>query len=85
MDYESFKATRDKLESEVAAVEAVLARFPSGTMGLTPDSVKTSEAFRDAKRAFNLAFSRLRAYNARYLGRFKREAAAERAARKPGS
>lgn len=58
---------RDQCEAEVAARSAVLNTFPKGALGLTPDTVKASPAYRDAKAAYNLAFAALRAINTRLV------------------
>ena len=53
----------------------------SGAMGLTPDAVKASAAYRDAKRRFDWDFDNLQKFNAWYVKAFKRELAAQRRAK----
>lgn len=79
--FEAAKAQQSQLEQEVEEAGAGLRDFPRGAMGLTPDAVKTSPAYRAAKARFDRAFARLRAFNATFTKKFARELRAERSRR----
>ena len=72
-DYQSAVAMRDALQSELDNASAALKVFPRGAMGLTPDEVKASPAWKDAKRAVDVAFQRLRDFNGVYTKKFSAE------------
>lgn len=55
--------TREALEAECKAASVALQQFPRGTMGLTPDAVKSSPEYRAAKLRYAAAFNQLRAFN----------------------
>jgi hypothetical protein len=78
LSFAKAKATHDRLNAEVVRTEEVLKTFPTCAMGLTPDAVKFSPEFRNAKQAFNAAFARLRAFNAVFTKTFAKELCAER-------
>lgn len=54
----------------------------SGPMGLTPDSVKFSPEYREARAAYDRASSMARAFNGAFVREYRRELAEERAARR---
>jgi len=85
MTYQEAKARQAALEANVKLAGAALRQFPAnGPMGLTPDSVKASPEFRTAKACFDRAFSQLAAFNAAFVKTYRKEAAAERKARRNG-
>ena len=60
-------AAYDKLEADCAAASAALkALSGGGLMGLTPDSVKASEQYQAARKAYDNAFAALRGFNSLY-------------------
>lgn len=77
--FEEAKEMSVVLNNRVDATGEVLRQFPKGPMGLTPDAVRAMPEWQAAKRAFDLAFSHLRSFNAIYVKKFKNELAAERA------
>lgn len=86
--FAAYVAARDLLESQAKAAAKALAAIPgigSGTMGLTPDSVKQSREYREAKALYSSAHEALRKLNAGNVKRFalelRREREAARAAR----
>ncbi len=83
-DYELDKAHQAYLEAAVSVTSGVMNAFPKGDMGLTPDDVKASDTYRAAKKSFNNAFAALRAFNAGYVKRFKKELAQERKLKRQG-
>lgn len=80
MDYAAFCAMRDRLNAALAASVADLKALGanSGPLGLTPDAIKASPAFREARNANASAFNALRHLNQMHGKRF---AADDRAAR----
>lgn len=61
------KATQDRLYAEVSRRGKVLAQFPKGPMGLTPDAVKDTHEWQIAKRERDAAFAELQAFNKRHV------------------
>lgn len=83
--FEQAKTKRDHLESVVKHAESALKAIPgvsSGLMGLTPENVRLSTAYRVAKGDFNKAFAALRAFNGEFVNAFKGELANERKERR---
>jgi hypothetical protein len=54
---------RGRLEAEVRYYSNELKKFPKGSMGLTPDSVRATFDWKEAKRGYDKAFAQLRQYN----------------------
>lgn len=71
---DTFDAQMRDASQALRAVEGV----GSGAMGLTPDAIKASEAYQEAKRRFEWDFDNLRKFNAWYVKAFKRELAQAR-------
>lgn len=78
MTYAIAKQIKQDLEAAVAVAGNALKVFPKAADGLTPDSIKISPAFRAAKQEYDLAFSRLRAFNEDFLRAYKNEYQADR-------
>jgi hypothetical protein len=79
MTYDQAKQIRDTLDAAAKAASERLNAFPkTGPMGLTPDSVKSSPAYRRAKADFDTAFRRLQNFNVQFTRAFKAEIRAER-------
>ena len=76
--YEQGKETEATLIREVDKWDAELQGFPSGPMGLTPDAVRKSVEYQNAKRQYDKAFSELRLFAAGFTKRYKKEMLAER-------
>ena len=76
--YIEAKARQSALEADVAMAQVLLATFPKGPMNLTPDAVRATPEFQAAKRQFDRAFQRLRAFNARFVKDWKLSIRAER-------
>ena len=74
--FESAKKQAELLNHAVDITTAVLKAFPTGAMGLTPDDVKASDTYKAAKKSFDTAFARLRAFNAVFVKQYKKELAA---------
>ena len=76
MTFEQATHMRDIFEAQMKAASVALRAVPgvgSGAMGLTPDSVKASTAYQNAKRRFEWDFDNLRKFNAWYVKTFKTE------------
>ena len=74
---------RDQIEAKLQAAEQALAKYPKGSMNLTPDDVRTTPEWQSEKRVAETAFHRLRTFNSRFVKTYKKEIAAERRARFP--
>jgi len=69
MNRDVLRAAKKQLEAELDSASNALRSIKgvgSGLMGLTPDSVKQSQEFIDAKNQYDRAFAQLRAFNGRY-------------------
>ena len=55
---------QEHLYATVRDCSQALKQFPKGPLGLTPDSVKATAEYRQAKQAYADAFAKLRAFNA---------------------
>lgn len=87
MNYAEAKAQNAAIVAASDAADAALKAIPgvgTGSMGLTPDRVKSTPEYRAADRASRAAFAALRNHNAFMVKNFKREMAADRAARRAG-
>lgn len=85
MSYQAAKAVRDALEkarNDASHALSAIAGVGSGPMGLTPDSVKQSPAYRAARRAYDQRHADLAAFNARFVKQYATELAADRARRR---
>lgn len=78
MDYAEARQIKQRLEDNERKLGARMREFPSGPAGLTPDEVKSSAEFIVAKRDYEAAFRKLRAYNQRFMKKFRREYLEER-------
>ena len=84
MTFEQAKTIKANLEAQMAFAAAAFEAFPRGPMGLTPDEVKFSPAYRSAKATFDGAFATVRAHNALMTKRFAKEMRDERRTRRAG-
>lgn len=83
MDYSKAKERAAQLDAEYdRAGRALKALSGGGPMGLTPAHVRATPEWKAAKGAADAAFAALRAFNAGYTRRFKREIAQDRAERR---
>ena len=78
MTYELAKQFQERLEAAVSTANAALKQFPRTAMGLTPDHIRVTPEYQSAKHAFDEAFAALRAFNGKFVNRFKNDLAAER-------
>jgi len=82
--FEEASAERDRLEQEVSTTGSVMATFPQGAMGLIPDHVKATLAWREANARFRRAFKALQDFNIVFTRVFAKELRAQRDARRGG-
>ena len=73
MTYTMYKQAAAELDRCVSETSAALKKFPRGTMGLTPDAVKATPEWQQAKKAYNLAFDQSRAFNKFFTKAYKKE------------
>lgn len=66
-------AIKHELEAIHAKASANLKRFPRLPNGMTPDNVKETEEWQDAKREYDAAHANLRAFNASFTRQFAKE------------
>ena len=78
-DYAEAKTRAVELEAETERTSKALKTLSGGgPMGLTPEAVKATTEWKDAKRAYDVAFAALRNFNAAFVKRFKREISQDR-------
>ena len=73
MSFQEAMTRRTELEDALKPLSAALRRFPQSLNGLTPDEVKFSPAYKEAKAAFDAAFRALREHNAFINRQFRHE------------
>jgi len=61
------------LQKNLDVASKKFASFPTGAFGLTPDEVKFSPEFIEAKNDYNKAHKELRSYNTIFLKEYKKE------------
>lgn len=86
MNFEKAKEVKAKLEKFVAEDSAAIHEITKGHKlpnGLTPDHIKFSPEYRNAKSLYHRHFSDLRRFNQWYVKTFKKELAEERKNRLP--
>ncbi|MEM9524066.1 MAG: hypothetical protein AAF982_08750 [Pseudomonadota bacterium] len=85
MTYEDFKKAQNRLLADMAAKAQVLRELRGGRigpMGLTPDHVKATPEWRQAKAAFHAAEAKLKKFNGAFVKTFKKEIKADIQARR---
>ena len=78
MDFATAKQRSIELNAAYEAACAAHRGYPRNAIGLTPDDVKFSPAYRATKAAYDKAFAELRSFNDVYCRVFKKELKAER-------
>lgn len=77
--FEEAKAEQAELEAQVKELGSILRSMSGGdSMGLTPDYIKKSPEWREAKAAYNEAFRELQSFNKWFTKTFKSEIRADR-------
>ena len=78
-DYVQAKERRDQLEAEVLRTGNSLKEISGGgPMGLTPESVRSTQKWKNAKRESDGAMAELQEFNTVFVRRFKHEIAQDR-------
>ena len=72
------KKQLEQREREAAKKLGAISGIGSGRMGLTPDAVKASPEYREAKAAWNAAWQALREFNGAFTKTYATELKAER-------
>lgn len=75
LGFENAQKIAASLDADLNAAGEALEPFPRLPNGLTPDHVKQTPEWQAAKSAFDRAFSKVRAFNALYTKKFKKELA----------
>jgi len=78
MTYEEARAYKQELEDQNKTYSDILNSFEKYPNGLTPDHIRSSPEWKEARKASENAFSELRDFNAWFVKTFKKEYAAER-------
>ena len=81
-EYAKAKAAVDAAYARSNAADAVMKKFPTGAMGLTPDSVKATPEWKAAYAESNAALAEIQKANAFMLKNFPNEVRAERDAKR---
>ena len=76
-DYHIQKQVQDSLYADMEKASAVLAKFPKGAMGLTPDDVAKTPAFQKAKQDYERIATAVRNFNGPFTKKYKKEIAAD--------
>lgn len=76
--YTEAKIVKSQLEAENSIWSKKLSSFPKGPMGLTPDTIKITPEWKEAKENFDKSWKYLRDFNGWFTKKFKEEIAAER-------
>lgn len=75
MTFEEAKTAADHLDSAVKSAGEVLRQFPRSPLGLVSEETRKSPEYISAKRQYDIAFAKLRGFNAVFTRRFKKELA----------
>lgn len=82
MNFEEAKIKKNELETLCQKASDVLKNINHNnektSLGLTPDHIKTSSAFKEAKIEYDKHFKNLREFNSYYVKAFKKEISNER-------
>lgn len=76
--FDEARAESALIEKEVDAASDALRAFPRGSMGLTPDAIKSTPEYRAANARYQRAFAKQRAFNTTFTKKFAKELRAER-------
>ncbi|PGK51864.1 hypothetical protein CN918_29165 [Priestia megaterium] len=78
MNFEEAKREKKELEESNKIHSAKLNTFEKNAMGMTPDHIRRTSEWQQAKQDFNQSFARLRNFNSWYVKTFKKEIQADR-------
>ena len=77
IDYATFKKLRAVLDAEYNVASEAIRTFPRLANGLTPDSVRATTEYKSVKSQLDCAFSKVRAFNGKYVKHFSKEIKAD--------
>jgi hypothetical protein len=78
MTFEEAKSYKQKLEEINNRHSAHLNTFERNALGMTPDHIRATSEWKQAKFEFDQSFTELRKFNAHYVKKFKKEIQADR-------
>ena len=81
-DYAADLATKEQHEAAVKAASDLLKEFPRNAAGITPDAIKASPEYQQAKMLYDAMFKRLQTYNTIFLKQHKAQYMADRSKRR---
>ena len=73
MDFAHFKIIRNELNREMDVCSEAMQIFPRNQNGLTPDHVKATQEWKEARARSDMAFWKVRKFNGTYAKQFKEE------------
>lgn len=73
MNYEQAKKHKQDLEKLNSDASSKLEEFETGIMGLTPEHIRMTDEYQNAKKEYDKTFTELRNYNKWFLGNYKKE------------
>ena len=73
MTFEEAQVQEIKLNEEVDKYSAILNSFETNGMGLVPDHIREQQDYKEADKAYKIAFSNLRNFNAWYVKEFMKK------------
>lgn len=81
LTFEEYKKERDLLTSLCYDTGKVLSGYPKNEMGMTVESIRQTDTYKNQRSLYQKNFNLLRKLNGTYVKLYKKELAAERAAR----
>lgn len=77
--YKALNEATEKASLKLRSIKGV----GSGQFGLTPDNVKNSKEYQEAKKAYDIAFATQRKFNGVFVKKYKKELKALRDEKRP--
>ncbi len=82
MEYEEAKALKEELIEINDKYSKKLEGFEKNHLGMTPDHIRDTKEWKEAKQRFDDSFTKLQYFNPWFMKNFKKEYAAERRKRR---
>lgn len=73
MNYKQAKKHKQELERLNSIASSNLEHFEKGIMGLTPEHVRVTDEYQNAKKEYDKTFEELRNFNAWFMKNYKKE------------
>lgn len=83
MTYAQAKESRNRIEAELKETSQILNSFPKLPNGLTPDHIKQTTEYQNAKAKSSALLAQLRIFNSAFIVLYKKEILEERRNRRP--